>query len=161
MIKQQENNFFGLIIALFFIVVMFLYFVLNSSYHLSIQAKYYYMNGDYENAYLYADKAWSQEKYNLMAFSVRQQSLISMEITEYIKQAKEYFKKIDTISRQKYLNDVDKVRIKVYADIIVESYDDLFWTRLTNKELLEEALLLKGEFSKLLKNLEEDDVRIY
>ena len=47
---MKTDNFFGLITALFFIIAMFLYFILNSSYHKSIQAKYYYVMGDYQNA---------------------------------------------------------------------------------------------------------------
>ena len=154
---MKINDFFGLIIALFFVVSMFLYFILNSSYHKSIQAKYYFVLGDYENAYLYANSAYEQENYNLMAYTIKQQSSISLGILKYINQAKEYFNKINEISLQQYLSITDKKRMKVYARIVVEGYDTLNYTALTDKDLLKEALKLRNEFDKLLQELSQDD----
>lgn len=153
---MKTDNFFGLITALFFIIAMFLYFILNSSYHKSIQAKYYYVMGDYHNAYKYADEAYKQESYNLMAYTIKQQSSISIDILKYTNQAEKYFQKIDELSSQSFLSITDKRRMLVYARIVVEGYDELVWTALTDKDLIKKAGKLRDEFDKLLQELLND-----
>jgi len=150
------NDFIGLIVALFFVIAMFLYFILNTSYHNSIQAKYYYVLGDYENAYSYADLAYKQESYNLMAYTVRQQSVRALELVKYIKQAKIYYEKINFLSIKPALSIADRSRMRIYARIVVEGYDDLTWTILTDKNLVKEAKRLRDEFDILLQELSRD-----
>jgi len=153
---MKLNNFIGLVTALFFVISMFLYFILNTSYHNSIQAKYYYVLEDYENAYAYADLAYKQERYNLMAYTVRQQSLLALEILKYINQAKDYYEKIDALSLKVELTIADRSRMMIYARIVIGQYDDLTWTILTDKELIKEAKHLRDEFDKLLQELSKD-----
>ncbi len=153
---MKLNNFIGLVIALFFIISMFLYFILNTSYHNSIQAKYYYVLGDYENAYTYADLAYKQERYNLMAYTVREQSARALKLVKYIDQAKDYYEKINALSVLSSITIADRTRMIIYAKIVVEKYDDLTWTILTDKELIKEAKQLRDEFDKLLQELSKD-----
>ena len=153
---MKLNDFLGLIVALFFVISMFLYFILNTSYHNSIQAKYYYVLGDYENAYNYADLAYKQERYNLMAYTVREQSVRALELIKYINQAKAYYEKINSISVKAILSIADRSRMIIYARIIVGEYDDLTWTILTDKDLVKEAKRLRDEFDKLLQELSKD-----
>ena len=143
-------------VALFFIISMFLYFVLNTSYHNSIQAKYYYVLGDYENAYTYADLAYKQERYNLMAYTVREQSARALKLVKYINQAKDYYEKINALSVLATITVADRARMMIYAKIVVGQYDDLTWTMLTDKELVKEAKKLRDEFDKLLQELSKD-----
>lgn len=150
---MKTNNFFGLITALFFIISMFLYFILSGSYHKSIQAKYYYIMGDYQNAYSYANLAYEQENYNVMAYTIRQQSSIAIDILKYTNQAEKYFKQIDELSSQTFLSITDKKRMLIYARIVVEGYDELIWTALTDKDLIKKATKLRDEFDKLLQEL--------
>ena len=153
---MKLNNFIGLIIALFFTISMFLYFILNTSYHNSIQAKYYYVLSDYENAYAYADLAYKQERYNLMAYTVREQSSRALKLVKYIKQAKDYYEKINVISIKPVLTIADKSRMRIYSRIVVEGYDDLTWTIITDENLIKEAKRLRDEFDKLLQELSKD-----
>ena len=91
-----------------------------------------------------------------MAYTIKQQSAIAIDILKYTNQAEKYFHHIDELSSQSFLSITDKRRMLVYARIVVEGYDELVWTALTDKDLIKKAGKLRDEFDKLLQELLND-----
>ena len=129
------------------------YFTVNSSYQNSIQARVYYLLDNYESAYKLAKSAYDEDNYNKMAFTVMVQSKIAKNYVNYIKQGNIYLKKIDEISSQNKYTKADKIRIKMMCEIMIESFDNLNPSTLTNDILLENSKKVYEKFKKLYKEL--------
>jgi len=129
------------------------YFTVNSSYQNSIQARVYYFLGDYEIAHDLAKKSYDMDSYNKMAFTVMVQSKIARNFENYIEQGNIYLKKIDDISSQSDYSDADRIRVKMMCEIMMESFDDLTPSTLTDKVLQENSKKVYTKFKQLYEEL--------
>lgn len=140
-----------------FVVVLlggsFYYFSVNSSYKNSVQARVYYLLGNYTTAYELSQEAYKEDHYNKMANTVMTQSKIALSYVKYIEEGNKYLKRIDEISIKKEYTQEDKVRVKFMCEIIIESYDGLTPSTLTDKVLLENAQKIHKKFQQLYAEL--------
>ncbi len=135
----MRSKYLVLLGALATVIVMAVYFYLHPSYKLSLEAKVYYSIGDYDSALETAQKAYEQNEYNRMAFTVLVQSKNAKKFLEFIRMAKEYYAKIETISQKETISNADRQKIKMLTQIVLESYKRLNATRLTDEVLVEDA----------------------
>jgi len=140
-----------------FVVILlggsFLYFSSNSSYKSSVQARVYYMLGNYSNAYELAKESYEEDNYNKMAHTVMIQSEIAINYEKYINDGNEYLKKIDEISLKKEYSEKDKTRVKFMCEIMIESYDDLKPSTLTDETLQKNSKKIQKKFKQLYAEL--------
>jgi len=141
------------VVSILFLLFSSFYFLTDSSYQDSFEARFYYLVGNYEKAYEFAKKAYDGDSYNKMAFTVLTQSKIATQYVKYIKTGNEYFKRIDKISSKKEYSDADKIRIKLMCEIMLGDYKKLVPTKLTNSELVADAKKLNDKFKQLYKEL--------
>lgn len=118
---------------------VFLYYFLNESYRLSFEAKMYYEMGEYDKAYILAQKAYKIKPYNNMALTVMTQSKIAKEWLDYIKEADGYFQIISNISNKKEITKADKFRIKLMLEILINRYPFLIDSYLISDELYQKT----------------------
>jgi len=120
---------------IFTIFAIFLYYFLNDSYRYSLESKAYYEMGEYEKAYKLANKAYKLDRYNRMAFTIVTQSKIAMVWKKFIKDSREYFVQINSISNKETITKADKVKIKMMLEIIIGEYKNLPHSKLLNEDL--------------------------
>ncbi|MEN4046164.1 MULTISPECIES: hypothetical protein [unclassified Sulfurimonas] len=149
----MNNKFFFPALAALFLVIMGIYFLVNPSYEKSIEAKYYYEIGDYEEAYKRANEAFSLDIYNRMAATIMAQSKTSIKYKKYIDQAKEYMTEINLIAAKETISDADRAKIKLMSEIMVDSYKKLAPSVITDKKLVREAAKYYKDFEKLLEKV--------
>ncbi len=149
---MKNKNFFPLI-AIVLVAIMGIYFLVNPSYQRSIEAKYHYEMGDYKEAYSLAQEAFSMDLYNRMASTIMAQSKTSLKYVEYIKQAKDYMRQINTMAAKESISQADRVRIKVMSEIMVDSYVKLAPSVITDSELVQQAAKYHDDFEKLLEKV--------
>ncbi len=140
-------------VAVFLLLVMGGYFLINPSYQKSIQAKYYYEMGEYNEAYTLANEAFSLDVYNRMASTVMAQSKISLKYVKYINMAKDYMAKINEIAKHESITDADKAKIKIMSEIVIDSYVKLAPSVITDTELVKEAASYNKNFEQLLEKV--------
>jgi tetratricopeptide (TPR) repeat protein len=114
--------------------------MLNDSYRLSMEAKYFFETGDYKKAEILAKKAYILDPYNRMAFTVYMQSQIAESWQNYINDANKYFKKIEEIANKNIITKKDKEKVKIMLKIIIDEYKTL-----KPSHLLPENLKLKAK----------------
>ncbi|NPA81546.1 MAG: hypothetical protein GXO31_02935 [Epsilonproteobacteria bacterium] len=129
------------------------YFYSNESYRKSIEAKYYYMKGDYQKAYELSREAFDLDPYNKMAFTVMTQSKISSKFQRYIEDGNKFLKKIEEISNKPKITEADKIRIKMMTETMIERFKTLTPTALTDKKLSNEAYKVYRRFKKIHEEL--------
>jgi tetratricopeptide (TPR) repeat protein len=122
-------------IALFVAGMLLFFFGLNDSYKYSLEARMKYFMGDYAAARELAKKAFDIDPYNKMAFSILAQSKISAQMADYIKEADRYLQKIDALTNKPDFSHRDKLKIKMITEIMMEKFNKLTPTVLTDKEL--------------------------
>jgi tetratricopeptide (TPR) repeat protein len=132
---------------------MGIYFLINPSYEKSIEAKYYYEIGEYEEAYSLANEAFSLDIYNRMAATIMAQSKTSLKYVKYINQAKSYLTEINEMASHKSLSDADRAKMKMMSEIMVDSYVKLAPSIITDKVLVQEAKKYHDDFEKLLEKV--------
>lgn len=125
----------------------------SPSYTKSLEARVYYFLGNYERAYTLASESYTVDQYNKMAFTVMTQSKIAKDFEAYIKQGNEYLQRIDVISAQESFAPADRNRVKMMCEIMIESYDALNATQLTDEELQKRALQMRQKFKQLYEEL--------
>ena len=125
------------------------FFASNSSYQNSLQSRVYYFLGNYQEAYDLAFKAHQEDRYNKMAFTVMTQSKIALKYEEYIKQGNAYFQVIDKISSQKEVTSSDKSKVKIMCEVMIEGYEGLTPSPLTDETLQENAQKMMAKFKQL------------
>ena len=139
--------------AVLFLLFSGFYFIVDSSYQDSFEARFYYFIGNYTQAYKFAKKAYDKDSYNKMAFTVLVQSKIAKEYVDYIETGNRYFEKIDKISSKKEYKNDDKARIKLMCEIMLGEYKKLSPTKLTNQDLVDDAKKINDKFGQLYKEL--------
>ena len=132
---------------------MVIYFVVHPSYAKSLEAKYFYEIGEYEEAYELANEAFSLDIYNRMAATIMAQSKTSLKYVKYINEAKSYLKEINEIATHETLSDADRARIKLMSEIVVDGYVKLAPSVITDKALVQEAAKYHEKFEKLLEKV--------
>ncbi len=140
---------FFIVLALLTLGTLLIYSLISHSYQLSLESKVHYYLGDYDKAYKMAKEAHNEDKYNRMAATVMTQSNLALEYVNYIRQAKEYKKRIKEISQKRFVEKADRIRIKFMCDIIIERYVKLTPTVVIDEALKDEALNVYKEFQKI------------
>jgi len=140
-------------IALAFISIMSIYFIVNPSYQKSIEAKYYYEMGNYKEAYSLASEAFGIDVYNRMASTIMAQSKTSLKYVKYINQAKDYLAIINVIASKDTVSDADRAKIRIMSEIVTDSYTKLAPSIITDKILVKEAARYNDDFGKLLEKV--------
>ncbi len=147
----------GRIFWIFFFVLIIggigFYFYNNDSYRRSIEAKYYYMKGDYSKAYILSREAFDADPYNKMAFTIMTQSKIAAKYQDYIKEGRYFLKEIKKISDKDLVTKADKIRIKMMCETMMEKYKNLSPTVLTDKTLVKEAMKTYKQFKQIYEDL--------
>jgi tetratricopeptide (TPR) repeat protein len=128
------------------------YFVFNPSYRLSLEARYYFETGNYEEAYKLASEAFTINPYNRMAFTLKTQSKIAKEWQSFINDADNYFQTIEKIANKPVVTKKDKLRIKMMLEILLDEYKTLKPSLLLPPKLKKEA---KEKYLKAKKLYEE------
>ncbi|MDF1874995.1 hypothetical protein JHD48_04525 [Sulfurimonas sp. SAG-AH-194-I05] len=146
----MSSKFTIVAVAMFLILTMFIYFLINPSYEKSIKAKYYFEMGHYDKALVLAREAFSVDVYNRMASTVMSQSVISLKYVNYNAMAKKYMKEINSIARHEYITDGDKAKIRLMCEIMTGSYVKLAPSVITDKNLVRKSASYFQKFEKLL-----------
>lgn len=139
--------------VIIFLLFSVFYFITDSSYQDSFEARFYYFIGNYTKAQKFAKKAYAKDPYNKIAFTVLVQSKIAKKYVEYIETGNRYLEKINKISSKKEYRNDDKARIKLMCEIMLGNYKKLSPTKLTNQDLIDDAKKLNDKFKKLYKEL--------
>lgn len=140
--------------SLLTLMFMGLYFFFNPSYQKSLQAKYYYELGEYDEAYSHAKEAFGLDLYNRMAATIMAQSKTSLKYVNYINDAKKYMNQINDIVNQDDIKDSDKAKIRLICEIMISSYIKLAPSVITDKELVENAAYYYAGFEQLLEKVD-------
>lgn len=146
------KNKLSIFIALFLITLFGLFFYSDNSYKLALEAKFYYESKEYEKALNLSQKALDIDIYNKMANTVLNQSKAAIKFSSYIKNGKEYIERIKEMS-QGSVSKVDKERIKMMCEIMIDDFESLRNLALLDAELKSEALNTKEIFVKLKNEL--------
>jgi hypothetical protein len=139
--------------AVFTILLMGVYFLVNPSYEKSIQAKYYFEVGKYKEAYSLAQEAFSIDIYNRMASTIMAQSKTSLRYVKYNNQAKIYMLDIDKIALHKDISESDKAKIRLICEIMVGLYIKLAPSIITDENLVKQSADYYHKFEKLLEKV--------
>ena len=135
--------------ALILVTVSAVYFLMSHSYQLSLEAKVHYHLGNYKKAQQIASTAYAENSYNRMAATVMTQSNLALEYVLYNQEAQEYLEKIKLISKQKYIEKADKIRMKFMADIMIELFPKLTPTVVIDEDLKKQSQAYVQEFEKI------------
>ncbi|NCO01019.1 MAG: hypothetical protein GW906_04215 [Epsilonproteobacteria bacterium] len=146
----MKNKFFIPMVAIFWLLIMGIYFLSNPSYEKSIRAKYYYEIGDYKEALDLAKEAFSIDIYNRMASTIMAQSITSLKYTAYISDAKKYMITINEIANHDAILEADKAKIRLICQIMMSAYVKLAPSVVTDTTLVEDAAKYNDGFEKLL-----------
>jgi tRNA U34 5-carboxymethylaminomethyl modifying enzyme MnmG/GidA len=141
--------------ALSLVAIMWIYFLINPSYKISLEAKYHYEIGEYSQAYVLAKEAFGLNVYNRMAATIMAQSKISMKYEEYIKSAKKYMLDINEIATHESISDADRAKIRTICEIMISSYTKLAPSVITDKELVTQVSTYYKEFENLLEKVDK------
>ncbi len=136
-------------LVLFVAGMLLFFFGFNDSYKYSLEARMKYFTGDYEAARELAKKAFEIDPYNKMAFSILAQSKISAQMADYVKEADRYLKKIDALTNKANFSPRDKLKIKMITEIMIEKFNKLTPTVLTDKELYAECIKRYKKFKTI------------
>lgn len=125
-----------------FLVSMLLYFSLNPSYEYSLQAKFYYTIGEYDESYELASDAFALDPYNRMAATIMTQSQTALLFVRYIEQAKIYMGDITTMAESDTITDADKAKMRLMSQIMIDSFVKIAPIKRDGRAiLLDEALV--------------------
>jgi hypothetical protein len=152
---MQFKAIFISLLSLMLILGMFVYFLISPSYQKSTKARVLYYMDDYETSYKLSKEAYEMEPYNKMAYSVMKQSLLALDFISFINEANTYYEKIEMIVRQSQINNQDKFRIKMMTQIVIDRFDKLSYTRMTDKKLVQKAKALHNDFLEINKSIIE------
>ena len=149
---------FNSIVVLIILMAIF-FFGFTDSYRLSLKAKMKYMTSEYEEARVLAKEAFDLDPYNRMAISILSQSKISAQMADYVKDAQSYMKNIEKLSARDDFLHSDKIKIKVYCEVMIGRYKKLNPTVLTDKALFASCTKHYQQFKKIYEELFPSTVR--
>ncbi len=137
------------ILILFIGLMLLFFFGFNDSYKYSWEARMKYFMGDYAAARELAKKAFDIDPYNKMAFSILAQSKISARMADYIQEADKYLRDIENLTQKETLSTADKLKIKMITEVMIEKFNKLNPTVLTDKELYAECIKRYKKFKTI------------
>ena len=139
------------------IALMVLFFSFNSSYEKSLEAKYYYVIGEYKLAHTLAKESASLDTYNKMAITIISQSERAIRYVEFIDEAELYMTRIEKIAKKEGITPAERAKISIMCQIILEKYAKLSASVITDEELVhkakEQEKTFKNLYEKVSKNL--------
>ena len=141
------------LVALLVVVMMSLYIVFNPSYQKSIEAKFYYETGEYKEALVLANEAFSLDVYNRMASTVKAQTLIALKYLSYNNESKEYMNQLNALANHDLLSGADKAKIRIICEIMIGRYTKLSSSIVTDENLVKESATYYKNFEKLLEKV--------
>jgi len=149
----MSNKIFFPVIAFVLIAILGITLVVNPSYERSLEAKYYYEMGEYEDAYELATEAFELDRYNRMASTIMAQSKTSLKYVKYINEAKGYMKQINDMAQNETITMAQRAKIKLMSEIMVKSYVKLAPSVITDSALVQEAKKYYDDFENLLEKV--------
>lgn len=130
------------------------YYALSPSYNASREAKALYDRGEYQEALALAQKIQAEHPYNIMAFSVVEQSIKALKYQKFIDNAKNYWERIEAISQQKTYAKADMLTIRMMAEAVIYDYAKLDDPGILLEErLIKEADEYNRQFTALYQEL--------
>jgi hypothetical protein len=147
------SKFIIVVIAIIILAIPFGFYATSSSYQDAMKSKFYYEISNYSKAYEFAKIAYEKDNYNKMAYTVLVQSKISMRYTNYIKQAEEYLEKITKLSKKQTVGKDELARIKLMCEIMIDDFNNLSPSKLTNQKLQDDAKNMRDKFFELKNRL--------
>ena len=149
----MNNKLFVVVLASAILIACWTFFAINGSYQEALKSRFYYEIGNYEKAYELARIAYEKDIYNKMAHTVMTQSEISLKYVKFIKDANEYLERISKLSEKEEISKIDANRIRLMCEIVLEDFNRLKPSNLTDKGLQNEAKGARDKFAKLKKEL--------
>lgn len=123
----------------------------HPSYQKSIEARFAYSMGEYDNAYLLAKESFALDSYNKMAATVMAQSQMALKYVRYNNDAEKYKKEIHRIAAQKNVTPQERAKIKMMTQIMIDAYANIGASVIIDQELVEKARSHYEQF-KILNN---------
>lgn len=144
--------------ALFFASLVFFgiykYWDLSPSYKASREAKVYYDAGDYEKALELALVVQKDNSYNIMAYTIVEQSQKAIKWQKFIKQASEYEARTKEILSSDRISSADLSTIKFMCEAVIYDYAKLGDAGiLMDDKISDEAKRLDKEFRAVYQNI--------
>ena len=142
-----------------FLLIMVVYFAFNPSYERSLQAKFYYTIGEYEEAYELSSDAFALDPYNRMAATIMTQSQTALLFVKYIDQAKIYMQEITAMAESEAITAADKSKMRLMSGIMIDSFVKISPIKrdgravLLDRELVNEAREYHNQFVELNEKL--------
>ena len=124
----------------------------HPSYQKSIESRYLYAIGEYDQAYLLAKESFSLDPYNRMASTIMAQSQMSLKYVHYNADAKSYKKEIHRIAGQPKITPQERTKIRMMTKIMIDAYARLGSSVVVEQELIDEA---HGHYEQF-KNLHDE-----
>ncbi len=138
-------------------VALFAYYSLSSSYVASREARSLYEAGRYEEALKLARTVQESHLYNIMAFSVIEQSRIAIRWEQFNHQAREYRRQAAEILAQDSIDSADLIRIRLMAELVIHQHGKLGDPGpILAKEMIEEADSHYEQFASLYTQITGD-----
>ncbi len=143
------------LLALSFIVIMALFFLLNPSYERSLEAKYYYSIGEYKKAYRLAKEALELDGYNKMATTIAAQSSRSLVYVDFIDEARGYMQEIEKMASGDGISESDRAKMVMMSHIVMDRYKKLAPSALTDEALIKEAAYYNEKFASIYEKVSQ------
>ena len=148
------------VLFLFSVVLgVYFYYSFNKSYVISKEAKKYYKQGNFQEAYALAKKAYEEDSYNRQASTLMVHSKESKNWIDFIDESKRFLEYMQTIAQKEFIEDSELARIKMMSEITIEKFKKLNQkNRLIDDSLKRTATKIHQEivevYEKLFKNQE-------
>jgi tetratricopeptide (TPR) repeat protein len=150
---MQSSRIVYALLALLLLAGMAVFAWTNPSYQKAFEAKWYYFMGDYDEALRLAKEAYALDRYNRMALTVMTQTEVAERYLDYIREGTEFLRQIEAIADHPPISEADKIRIKMMCEVMIDRYETLTATPLTDEELIERATNLYRKFKTLYTSL--------
>jgi len=150
---MQSSRIVYALLALLLLAGMAVFAWTNPSYQKAFEAKWYYFMGDYDEALRLAKEAYALDRYNRMALTVMTQTEVAERYLDYIREGAEFLRQIEAIADHPPISEADKIRIKMMCEVMIDRYETLTATPLTDEELIERATNLYRKFKTLYTSL--------
>lgn len=135
----------------------FYYFLVDSSYSKSLEAKFLFYEERYDEALELAQLAYNEDNYNRMAFTIVTQSKEAKRWEQYIEESTEYILRAKEIAEKDTIGKADRLEIKIMAEIVIGGY--LTLNKLSpfiSDEFKQKAKYLYDQFKELHDELSQE-----
>ena len=150
---MQSSRIVYALFALLLLGGMVVFTWTNPSYQKALEAKWFYFMGDYDRAYELAKEAYDLDRYNRMALTVMTQTEVAEQYLNYVREGTKFLRQIEAIADGPPISEADKIRVKMMCEIMIDRYEKLVATRLTDEELVEQARNIYEKFEILYASL--------